>query len=137
MTDPTHTDPKALHHSVSRSRRHGLRAGAVSAGVVLGSWVTTAVASPPEGWENATNDSALVSLLKLVGIPLLVIAAITLLTYLPVIMRGGRGGAGPDTYFSEHSEWFGGPRSSPEAVEGRPAVGQGQSTGRGGASARW
>ncbi len=105
--------------------------------MLLGTLATTAVASPPEGWENATNDSALVSLLKLVGIPLLVIAVVTLLTYLPLIMRGGRGAGDPAAYFSDHSEWFGGPRTSPEAIESRSAAVEGQGTTRGGASARW
>ncbi len=109
-------------------------------GVLLGAWAataTTAVAAPPEGWENATNDSMLVSLLKLLGIPLLIIAVITLLTYLPSIMRGGRSPVDATGYFAEHSEWFGGPRATPEAVEGRPVATEGQLTTRGGASARW
>ncbi len=145
MTAPTHAGQTALPQTASQSRRPraqrrpgtGLRAGAVSAGVLLGSWAATAVAAPPEGWQNATNDSVLVSLLKLLGIPLLVIAVVTLLTYLPLIMRGGRGSVDPATYFSEHSEWFGGPRTGPEAVESRPAAVEGRGATRGGASARW
>jgi hypothetical protein len=111
-----------------------LRAGAVSAGVLLGSWAASAVAAPPEGWENGNNDSMLVSLLKLVGIPLLVIVGVTLLTYLPSMVRGGRGTADPATYFSEHSEWFGGPRETP-ALETSASSGEKQPLG--GASARW
>jgi hypothetical protein len=107
----------------------------VSAGVILGSWAASAVAAPPEGWENATNDSMLESLLKLVGIPLLVIAVVTLVTYLPSMVRGGRGTSDPATYFTEHSEWFGGPRETAAAVEAPAASGQKQALG--GASARW
>ena len=124
----------APRHAAVRS---GLRAGAVTLGVLLGSWAATAVAAPPEGWENATNDSMLVSLLKLLGIPLVVIAVITLLTYLPRIRRGGRSAADPNSYFSEHSEWFGGPRTTPEALEGCSVATEGQVTTGGGASARW
>jgi hypothetical protein len=78
----------------------------------------------------------LVALLKLVGIPALVIAVVTLLTYLPSIMRGGRG-ADSDTWFAEHSEWFGGPRTTPEAIESRASAAEGADMKRGGASARW
>ncbi len=95
------------------------------------------MASPPQGWENAVNDSVLVTMLKLVGIPLAVIAVITLLTYLPLIMRGGRDAADPTSYFAEHSEWFGGPRTAPEAVESRTAAVEGHSAARGGAGVRW
>ncbi|CAA9344135.1 MAG: hypothetical protein AVDCRST_MAG24-1424 [uncultured Nocardioidaceae bacterium] len=118
----------------SRPALRGVRTAALSAGLVLGSWVTSAVAAPPQGWENATNDSMLMSLLKMLGIPLLVIAVITLLTYLPLMMRGGRKSADPVSYFAEHSEWFGGPRTTPEAVEAGAA---GQVASRGGASARF
>jgi hypothetical protein len=79
----------------------------------------------------------LMSLLKLIGIPLLIIAVITLLTYLPVIMRGGRDSADSTGWFAEHSEWFGGPRTTPEAVESRASAGEGEVATRGGASARW
>ncbi len=117
------------------ARRRGVRAAAVSLGLVLGSSAATAVAAPPEGWENGVNDSMLVSLLKLVGIPLLVIAVITLLTYLPSMMRGGRDASDPAGYFTDNSEWFGGPRSTPEAVESGTPSGGNQVMG--GASARW
>ena len=106
--------------------------------MLLGSLSAAAVAAPPEGWENAVNDSMLTSLLKLVGIPLLVIAAITLLTYLPSMVRGGRGttdSTDPSGYFSDNSEWFGGPRTTPEAIESGTPVEADQV--RGGASARW
>lgn len=107
----------------------------MSAGVLLGSCAAAAVGAPPEGWDNAVNDSMLVSLLKLLGIPLLIMAVITLLTYLPSMVRGGRGTADTDGYFSQHSEWFGGPRTTPEAIETGPA--KDETTALGGASARW
>jgi hypothetical protein len=103
--------------------------------VLLGSWAASAVAAPPEGWDNAVNDSMLMSLLKLLGIPLLVIVVVTLLTYLPSMVRGGRGNGDPATYFSDHSEWFGGPREAPEALEGAPS--STEKPALGGASARW
>jgi hypothetical protein len=112
-----------------------MRVGVTSVGVLLGSWTAAAVAAPPEGWENSTNDSMLVSLLKLVGIPLLVIVAVTLLTYLPSMIRGGRGAGDPADYFSDNSEWFGGPRTTPEAVESGSTHAGPQALG--GGSARW
>ena len=141
MTAHTHAESKALLHPGPEPRRTrpgpGLRGGAVATGLLLGSWASAAVASPPEGWENAVNDSVLVTMLKLVGIPVAVIAVITLLTYLPLIMRGGRNAVDPTSYFSEHSEWFGGPRTAPEAIESRTAPVEDHSGVRGGAGVRW
>jgi len=129
--------PRDGRSGAGRAARRGLRAGAVSTGLVLGSWVVTVAAAPPEGWENSNNDSMLVSLLKLFGIPVAVIAVVTLLTYLPLLMRGGRGSADPASWFAEHSEWFGGPRTTPEALEGHAGTTESQVATRGGASARW
>jgi len=127
-------DSQRRRRADGAARRRARRAGAVTAGLLLGSWAASATAAPPEGWENSLNESMLMSLLKLLGIPLLVAAVVTLLVYLPSMMRG-RGGADPTTYFSEHSEWFGGPRTSPEAVESGTASGEHKALG--GASARW
>ena len=129
--------PAAPSTAARRAGRQGLRAGAVATGLVLGSWVATALAAPPEGWDNATNDSPLTTLLKLLGIPLAVIAVITLLTYLPLIMRGGRSSTDSSGWFAEHSEWFGGPRTTPEALESHAVATEGEVATRGGASARW
>jgi hypothetical protein len=129
-----------VHSNAARTTppsRTGLRAGAVTAGVVLGSWVASAVAAPPEGWDSSPNDSMLVSLLKLLGIPLTVIVVVTLITYLPTMMRGGRGATDSSGWFAEHSEWFGGPRTTPEALESHAAASAGQLTTRGGAGARY
>ncbi len=135
VTVPMQPESQSRPQPAAAARRRGLRAGAVSVGVVLGSWTATTVAAPPDGWENAVNDSMLTSMIKLVGIPLAIIAVITLLTYLPSMIRRGRGAADPADYFSEHSEWFGGPRTTPEAVEATAATSDNRALG--GASARW
>lgn len=135
-TSPAHETPLARRRARAATPV-GLRAGALAAGVMLGSWVASAAAAPPEGWDNGTNDSPLVSLLKLLGIPLVVIVVVTLLTYLPTMMRGGRNATDSWGWFSEHSEWFGGPRTTPESLDSHPAQPAGQLTTRGGASARY
>ena len=131
------TSAAAPRSVAGRAVRRGLRAGAVSTGLVLGSWAVTALAAPPEGWESEPNDSMLTVLLKLLGIPLAVIAVVTLLTYLPLIMRGGRSSTDSAGWFAEHSEWFGGPRTTPEALESHAVATEAQVATRGGASARW
>jgi hypothetical protein len=115
----------------------GLRAGAAATGLLLGVLSVSAVAAPPESWDNTANVSMLVALLKLVGIPLVVIAVVTLLVYLPGMMRGSRSSADSTSWFSEHSEWFGGPRTTPEALESPATAPEGRAATRGGASARW
>ena len=99
------------------------------AAVVLASTVAAspALASTPETWEDTTNPSAASALLTLGGWVLGVIAVITLLTYLPSMVRGDGGDA---LTFSEKSEWFGGPRTGVDRDAEQPQ-------GTGGASARW
>lgn len=83
--------------------------------------------------------------LVLVFIPLAIIIAITVLTYLPTLLRRRGGSAEPAVVFAEHSEWFGGPREGLESLTqgSTPAAGRTGSTvvsadpGTGGASARW
>ena len=89
----------------------------------------------PEAWDNPENGSALENLLILGGIPLLVIAVITLLVYLPSMIR--RQAGEPALAFRDRSEWFGGPRRGVSAAEQVPVASEGGDSGKGGSGARW
>ena len=86
----------------------------------------------PTSWEDPVNDSALGALLLLVGVPLVIIAVIALLTYLPSMMRVEV--RRQPLAFQERPEWFGGPRQGAEAAADSETA---TSTDKGGASARW
>ena len=116
-------------------RRTATWTGALTTALLLGPLAGAAVAAPPTGWESSENGSSLDALLTLVGVPLLVIALVTLLTYLPGMVN--RRPAEPEVAFRDRSEWFGGPRKGVESAE---VTGQQESsdpTARGGASGRW
>ena len=117
---------------VPTAPRRALRASAVAAGISLVSLPSPAFAVPPETWEQPDNGPLLEQLLILVGIPLAIIAVITLLTYLPSLTH--RRTEEPALTFGERSEWFGGPRQGVDAA-GEPPVEQ--SSGKGGASGSW
>lgn len=112
-------------------RRAG-RACVVGLGVALSMLATPAVASPPDTWDNSNNGPLLDDLLFLVGVPLAIIAAVTLLTYLPSLIR--RQSDGQDLSFQDRTEWFGGPRKGVEATADVDAQ---DSSSKGGASASW
>jgi hypothetical protein len=101
------------------------------AGLALGSLASPAFASPPADWSDSTRDGPLDFLLVIVGIPLAVILVITLLVYLPSMIRGRS--TEPAVVFHDRSEWFGGPREAPDATGSTSE----ESQDRGGASARW
>jgi hypothetical protein len=116
--------------------RNLTRAAVTTTGVALTLVAAPAVAAPPTSWEVADNDSALDALLLLGGVPLLIIAVIALLTYLPSMMRSRSTGSA--LAFQEKPEWFGGPRQgvdSEAVVDADPTTTS--STDKGGASARW
>ncbi len=112
--------------------RRVLRTSAVTLGLALGSLAAPALASAPDTWEDPDNGSVLGILLFVVGVPILVILVLTLLTYLPTMMR--RQSSEPALAFRERPEWFGGPR---RGVEAAPAVSGEQESEKGGAGARW
>lgn len=113
--------------------RRVLRAFTVAVGISLVSLASPAYAAPPDTWETADNGSLLEQLLYLVGIPLAIIAVITLLTYLPSLTRRNSDDSTPA--FEDRSEWVGGPR---QGVEGAPdASATDESSRKGGASASW
>ncbi len=110
--------------------------------LVTAAWALTAVAATslvlaapasadvPEGWP--TNDSVetLHVLAVLVGIPLLLALVISVLVYLPSLLRGesvAPGGAAAE------DQWLGGPRKA----AGELAAPDAEDSAAGGAGARW
>ncbi len=120
----TNTSPNAL--------RRAVRACVVAVCVALTLVTTPALAAPPDTWETSDNGSPLGRLLFLIGVPLAVIAVVTLLTYLPSLIRGQSAQSEPS--FGDDPEWFGGPRKGVDATTG--AAG-GEDKSKGGAGARW
>ena len=108
------------------------RVAVTAAGLVLGSLAAPAFAAPPTTWNDPPNEGFLHYLLILGGIPLAVILVITLLCYLPSMIKGqsGEGAAA----FDDNPEWFGGPRRGVDAAEDTAPADRAK---QGGASARW
>lgn len=112
--------------------RRGSRAFVLALGLGLVMLAAPASAEPPSTWDEPSNGSLLDNLLILVGIPLAIIALITLLVYLPSMMRGQS--SEPALAFQDHREWFGGPRKGVDATSAGSAE---DTPDKGGASARW
>ena len=89
-----------------------------------------ASAEVPEGWSDPDAVSALQAILVLVGIPLLLFLVITLLVYLPAMVRGERVAPGGGT---RENQWFGGPRKGTAEL----AAADTEESKAGGASGRW
>ena len=124
MTDRT-TPRRTPRRRAARLPRTALLAGVTLAGTLS---AAPAWGAPPDSWADTDNPSAAGALLTLGGWVVGIIAVITLLTYLPSMIRSGKG-EGTLT-FAEKSEWFGGPRTGVDQEAGEPQ-------GTGGASARW
>jgi hypothetical protein len=112
--------------------RRVARIAVTAGGLLLGSLATPALASPPTDWRNAPDEGFAHYLLVLVAIPLVVILLITLLVYLPSMIKGQSSESG--AAFQDHPEWFGGPRRGVDATEETAPADR---TKQGGASARW
>ncbi|WP_137292557.1 hypothetical protein [Nocardioides dongxiaopingii] len=125
-TVTNHTgDPRGRHH---RARRLLTVAGA--AGVLVAGSAGAASADVPEGWDTPPSIDTGFALLILVGVPVGLFLLITLLTYLPAMIRGERlapGGQVPE------DQWLGGPRRSPNELAA-PDTAESRA---GGSSARW
>lgn len=87
-------------------------------------------ADVPEGWSDPEEVNDLEALLIMVGLPLALGLVITILTYLPALVRGERIAPGAPEV---ESQWFGGPRKG-TAELAAPDTDQSQA---GGSSARW
>jgi hypothetical protein len=112
--------------------RRVARIAVAAGGLVLGSLAAPAFASPPTTWNNPPDEGFLHYTLVLVAIPLAVIFVITLLVYLPSMIKGQSSEDG--AAFREHPEWFGGPRRGVDAAEETVPADRSK---QGGASARW
>lgn len=117
------------HRTPTRHRRRAGRATAAALGIAAATLASPALAVPPETWE-AEQANPTATLLVIVGISLGLIALISLLVYLPGMIRGQS--TEPALSFRENPEWFGGPRAGLEAAEGAEPAEE-----TGGASARW
>ncbi len=91
-----------------------------------------AFAEAPTTWESPPSISGLHVLWLLVLIPVGLFALITLLVYLPSLVRGDR--HQPGQTWSRDPEWFGGPR---EGVEAATTTTDPSRTPQGGSSGRW
>jgi hypothetical protein len=100
----------------------------------------TASADAPLQWEDNGKTSPLYVLLVLVVIPVGLFALITLLVYLPSMMRKGESYQ-PGQPWRNEAEWFGGPRGGVGAVDKaeQPLAvgGSDRPQERGGASGQW
>ena len=112
--------------------RRLVRAGAVLSGLSLAMVAIPASAAPPQTWDDPNHDPLLQTLAYLIGVPLLVIALVTLLVYLPSMMRGQS--TEPALAFQQRNEWFGGPRKGLDSTMSVPAEDKGP---KGGGSAQW
>ena len=112
--------------------RRLMRAGAVLSGLSVALIAVPASAAPPQTWDDPDHDPLLQTLAYLIGVPLLVIALVTLLVYLPSMMRGQS--TEPALAFQERNEWFGGPRKGLDSTTSVPAEDKGP---KGGGSAQW
>lgn len=116
------------HATTRRAGRRLPRTAVFGAALAVSTLTAFPAAAVPETWEDTSNPSAAMALLTIGGASIAVIALITLLVYLPSMMRGASGESA--LTFNESSEWFGGPRTGVDAEAEEPA-------GTGGAGARW
>lgn len=125
--------------------RGAARATAVAAPLALCLVAAPAVADTPVGWEQGETPSALTVVLLLGGIPLALMALITVAVMAPPLVRGDRRQRGVASW--TEPQWFGGPHSHAGALASAESVHPRQlEAGRqsnplsreaGGASARW
>ena len=118
--------------------RSATRALALTPGLSVLLAAGSAVAEPPDSWENTKAVSGLHVLLVLGVAPLALFVLICLLVYLPSMAHGER--YRPSEVWRHDPEWFGGPRggleSLPEGAESTQAslTASGPS---GGTSGKW
>lgn len=115
---------------------------ALAPAVALSLAAAPALAAQPEQWPTSPDVSTLYALLLLGGVPLILIAVITFLVYVPSMARGGR--YTPGLAWHNENEWFGGPSGGLEVLDRALDRTEQETSGeerpeqvRGGASARW
>lgn len=114
---------------------------ALGPAILVTSLTSTAFAEAPSTWADPPHVSPAFVILVLVVIPVALFALITLLVYLPSMMKGER--YKPGQPWRNEAAWFGGPRGGVEAADraGQPAAvgagADGDDPERGGTSGRW
>jgi uncharacterized RDD family membrane protein YckC len=116
----------------ARVARRSLRALALTPAVLLPLVSAPALAAPPSTWPDPEPVGALEYLLVLLVIPLGLALLITVLTYVPVMVKGEK--YTPGRSWRNENEWFGGPKDGLEASDKAEVP---SDADRGGASARW
>lgn len=118
----------------TKSVRAALRALVLAPALLVPLAASPAVAAPPSTWSDPEPVGALAYLMVLLVIPAALAVLITVLVYVPAMVKGDK--YTPGRAWRNENEWFGGPKDGLEAadrVETRPAA-EGE---RGGSSARW
>ena len=111
------------------------RAVALTPAALVSVAAAPALADPPDTWAPADKVSPLHVLLVLGAIPLGLFVLITLLVYLPSMVRGQK--YQPGLAWRNENEWFGGPSDGVDAAaKAEPAELEGARES-GGTSARW
>lgn len=130
------------NHRPNPAVRRAARVLAITPALLVTTATGAAFAEAPEQWESGGGVAPWHALLIFVVAPLGLFLLITLLVYLPSMMRSEA--YRPGQPWRGEAEWFGGPRDGLEAVDrSEPAaVGTGTSQGipddrRGGSSGRW
>jgi hypothetical protein len=107
---------------------------ALTPAILVVTFAAPALGEAPAQWGPQAPVSPLHALLVLGAIPLGLFALITLLVYVPSMVRGQR--YQPGLAWRNQPEWFGGPRGGLEASDSTaPKAIEGDD--RGGASAHW
>jgi hypothetical protein len=125
--------------STASTARLALRVGAAAAPPVAVLLAPPALAATPETWGDPAPMSLLQALLIYGGIPLGLMAVITVLVMAPSLVRGDRQQRGVASW--TEPQWFGGPGdAAPADRRTAPAevtTGDDEREHAGGASARW
>lgn len=125
-----------MNHLNSSAARRAARALALTPAVLLLSAATPALAAAPSTWEKSPSVSPLHFLLIVVAIPAGLFVLISLLVYVPSLVKGER--YQPGLAWRNEPEWFGGPSAGVEAAQKRdPAEIEAGADERGGARAQW
>lgn len=117
----------------ARVVRRSLRALALTPAALLPLVAAPALAAPPQTWNDPEPVSALDYLLVLLIIPVGLALLITLLAYVPAMVKGEK--YQPGRAWRNENEWFGGPKDGLDAAD--KVESPAGDTERGGASARW
>jgi hypothetical protein len=116
--------------------RRLLRAVALTPAILVSLAAAPALATAPDQWPEPAPVSTLHALLIVGAIPIGLFALITLLVYVPSMMRDEK--YHPGLAWRSEPEWFGGPNGGIEAADkADPKAVEGAGAERGGASGSW